>query len=162
MFTNGTKDYPDIAEALARLDAEDPPAHVRAERLATLHVDMAHASHLAVEDARRMLGELRQHGDTQCAAVQKAQEASSTKVQRSLQDLQRGMEARLNSMEQELRVLRQTLTQREQDQARLSPLTAWVAGVLLGILGMLAVGLSLGWSVQVLEPPKLIGQPKGK
>lgn len=163
MFTDDPGDYPDIHAELARLEAEDPPAHVRAQRLATLHVAMALASHRAIVDLRRVVTILQASGETRLDAVLKTHDASSTKIQRSLHDLRQSLEARVGQGEQAVLQLRQDLTRGQ--ERRLGPLLgAYVGGALIGVLLLAALWLGLGQTmrVHVLPPPPVNGQQKGQ
>jgi hypothetical protein len=155
--------YPDVEAALERLDAEDPPAHIRAQRLAELHLEIADVNYALLKDLAERLDGQRTDSEKLLATLHKAQETQTAKVQRSTQEFQEAVRRQGEQVLEEVAWIRHELRTRHQwTTAHL--LGATGAGAVSGILLLAALWLGLGQTmrVQVIPPPQVHDQQKGR
>lgn len=151
-----TANYPDVEVVFARLAEENPPAHVRAQRLAELHIAMAEASHGAVLEAlaalQREVQAIPTTLKTQRDDLRTMVEAA---VKRSSADAQRTQETRLSTIGQAVEGLRQQMGTLGQSVTWLQYFLAVTGGMLAGALLLAAVWFMLGQTVWVQLMPAL-------
>ena len=97
---------------------------------------------------------------TQFAAMQTTRRPEAAQARRSVQEMQRGVEARVSQVEHELAHLRQELPKLGQRVTVGQYMVAVLGGALVGTLVLVALWLALGQAMQVRVIPQPAGQPQ--
>ena len=131
------KTYPDVEAVLARLEAEAAPAHVRAQRLAELHIAMAEASH---NEASEALAQIRYEVQSLPIALKALREDCQVATRRNAEAIA-ALEARLSALSSAVETIRQQMGAIGQPLAYPHYILAGSTGALVGILLGVRMGL---------------------